>query len=117
MQPSSPQTHAQTKISRANRTPAQIKSYIEDFKASGLTMSEFCNSHQLALSTFSKWFNDSLCTGKKFKSLVIASASKATPESSSHDCVTLNFKGVITLSFSNIKTATLIVDIIKGLTA
>jgi len=99
------------------KTPAIIKSYVEDFNFSGLTIIEFCNSHQLALSTFNKWFNDSLFFVKKFKFLVIASASKATPESSSHDYVTLNFKGVITLSFSNIKTATLIVDLIKGLTA
>jgi hypothetical protein len=116
MQLSSSNTHDQPKLSRANRTTAQIKNYVEGFKASGLTMTEFCNNHQLAISTFSKWFNNSLSSGKKFTPIVVAQALRPTPEPSPQEHVTLDFKGVITLTFSNMKTSTLIVDIVKGLT-
>jgi hypothetical protein len=115
MQPNQPKLISLTKPPRANRSNAQINDLVEAFKAGSLTMTEFCHRNQLALSTFSKWVNSRAGSVKTFKPIMVAQPPKLAPERLSQQLLTLEFKGVMKLTFSNQATPAFILDIIKGL--
>jgi hypothetical protein len=115
MQPNQPKLSALTKRPRATRSNEQINDLVEAFKVSGLTMTEFCQRNQLALSTFSKWVNSRAGSVKTFKPIMVAQTPKLVPERLSQQLMTVEFRGIMKFTFSSQATSAFILDIIKGL--
>lgn len=99
---------------RVVRYGAKRQFYVESFKKSGLSISDFCRENNLALSSFHKWLNNSAKTSTAFKPLSVSPPSFAY-QSSRDESIELQFESKVKLTFSNIKNPDLIIAVVKGL--
>jgi hypothetical protein len=94
---------------------AQRQFYVESYKKSGLTMTAFCHENNLALSSFSKWFNSKTKKLTTFKPLSLSATPAPINQSFRGEYIELQFEGKGKLTFSNIKNPDLIIAVIRGL--
>ena len=97
-------------------TKEEQRLVVEDWKKSGLSMSEYCREHKLTLRNLSNWKRSILGDTIKFKSVStvpLVNNSATTPQTMIEILVDQRIK--IRVQVQQVSDASIIIDIIKGL--
>jgi transposase-like protein len=111
MQDSVPIPESKTK--RKHTTASIRQSHIENWKQSGLSMSEYCRQKGLSLSNFSSWAQKHNKSQATFKPISVLSM-PSKPEIQKN-IVEIHLAQQIKIRFVNVSDYTLIVNIAKEL--
>ena len=88
--------------------------HVENWQKSGLSMNKYCQQHNLALSSFSKWSRTNEASKSTFKPMIVKSLpSFKNPDSSNF--IEIFIREQIKLRLPNTTEASLIINIVKGL--
>ena len=89
------------------------RTHVENWKESGLSMSEYCRQNNLALANLSEWKNSLLRVSTQFKS--IKALSTPEPERTSSNTVEIIVGQHIKIRLQHVMDASLVINIAKGL--
>jgi hypothetical protein len=87
--------------------------HVENWKKSGLSMSDYCRQNNLALSNLSGWKQSLLRASTSFKSIKVLS--KSEPERPTSNTIEIIVDHRIKIRLQHVTDASLVINIAKGL--
>ena len=103
------------RVTRRYSTKEERQAHIESWRKSGLTMSEYCRQHNVAVANLSDWKRSALQNSSQFKS--INSLSPRDGLTSQPNLIEVLVDQRIKIRFQCTSDASLIVNVVKGLLA
>ena len=100
-------------IKRRTSNPAMRKMHVENWRLSGLTMSEYCRRNDVALTSLSAWSQDAKRPKNSFKPVVVASPPPVP--TSQTGVIEILVDARLKIRLVDIKSQSLVIDIVKGL--
>jgi transposase-like protein len=107
-------------ITSRHYTPKEErKSHVENWKKSGLTMSEYCRQNNIPIASLSEWKRAQMQDHPKFKSVQLLKSEKSQPEAAtkSNNMIEIMIDQRIQIRLPQISDTSLLINIIKGLMA
>lgn len=100
-------------LKRRTSSPEIRMTHVENWKQSGLTMSEYCRRNDVALTSLSAWSKNAKRPKNSFKPVVVTSPPPGPISQTGVIEILVDTK--LKIRLVDIKSQSLVVDIVKGL--